>query len=414
MPIEASAAASRGHDASRVNVKPIQTMPAPPGNARSLFFAATFAMFTFGMVIALLGTLFGLPEMRARLGIDLAQQGLLFSLLSVGLLAASVLVGPSLDRWGSQRVLVTGACLVAVSLFGFAFATGFAAASAAAFLLGLGGGWLNAAGNALVSDVYAHDRGRMLNLLGMFFGVGALFVPLLVTIGFNRLSIAGTMTTCGCVALGCLVACALPSFHAQHAPGHFSFRQTLDAARHPGVALLALLLFFEGANEISFSGWTSTYLNIAGWSPRAATIILLGYWAMTVLGRSLSARAQAWLGNGRLVLFSALAATVGGLILLVPVRSLPVATVGAWTTALALSAIFPTTLAIAGDRFRAGAGNVFGVLFSAANLGSIVSPWLLGQVSQSWGVRVGMSVPLGGTMAVVACAWWIVAREPQA
>ena len=44
------------------------------------------AMFVFGMIIAMLGTLFGLPEMRERLGINLAQQGELFSILSFGML----------------------------------------------------------------------------------------------------------------------------------------------------------------------------------------------------------------------------------------------------------------------------------------------------------------------------------------
>jgi MFS family permease len=384
---------------------------AHPSNARALFVAGVAALFTFGMVIALLGTLFGLPEMRGRLGIDLAQQGELFSLLSIGLLVSSILVGPSLERWGARRVLVVGSAMVAAALVAFALARGFAAAAAAGLVLGFGGGWLSAASNALVSDVYAATRGRMLNLLGMFFGVGALFVPLLVTLAFGHLSIPGTLLVCAGVALVALVVCAAPAYPATHGSARFSFRQFIEAARHPGVALLALLLFFQGANEISFSGWTSTYIGLIGWSPRLATIVLLGYWVVTILGRLLSARAQAALGKGRLVVASATAATVGCLVLLVPTAHFPVVSAGAWLTAIALSAIFPTVLAVAGDWYGHRAGTVFGVLFSASNLGSIAAPWALGHVSQAYGVRIGMIVPLGGTLAVIACAWFLRARE---
>ncbi len=52
-------------------------------------------MFVFGMIIAMLGTLFGLPAMRERLGINLAQQGDLFSVLFIGLLVSTAVVGPT-------------------------------------------------------------------------------------------------------------------------------------------------------------------------------------------------------------------------------------------------------------------------------------------------------------------------------
>lgn len=60
----------------------------------------------------------------------------------------------------------------------FARAHSFAAASAAAILLGLGGGGLNTGTNVLVSDLYAAQREPMLNLLGIFFGVGAISMSL--------------------------------------------------------------------------------------------------------------------------------------------------------------------------------------------------------------------------------------------
>jgi fucose permease len=294
--------------------------------------------------------------------------------------------------------------MVTAALLAFALAQGFRAAAVAAVLLGIGGGWLNTATNVLVSDVYPDDRGRMLNLLGTFFGIGALFVPLVVAVGFNVLSIAGTMTLCAGVACASLVVSSALPFPPPHEGAAFSFTGMLGVAKSPGVWLLALLLLFQSGNEASLSGWTSTYVGAMGWSPRVATVILLGYWVMAILGRALSARAQSWIGKERLVVFCSAASLLGCMALLAAAGWLQGLAASAWLTALGFSAIFPTMLAIAGDRYHRFAGTVFGFLFTVGNVGSITFPWALGHISQGFGIRLGMIVPLAGTVLVLACA----------
>jgi MFS family permease len=156
---------------------------------RNLLFAGACAGITvFGIVIAMLGTVFGLPDMVARLHIDLAQKGNLFLLLYLGVFLASVVVGPLIDRIGNKMILLLSAALVAVAMAGFALAHSLAGAAAASVVLGIGGGGLNTSTSALVSDLYQENRGAMLNALGIFFGVGALAVPLLAA------ALAGTFT----------------------------------------------------------------------------------------------------------------------------------------------------------------------------------------------------------------------------
>jgi FHS family glucose/mannose:H+ symporter-like MFS transporter len=380
-----------------------------PAARRRLFAAAASAMFVFGMIIAMLGALFGLPALRERLGIDLAQQGKLFSVLSSGILVATAIVGPTLDRFGSRLVLVSASMMVTVALLAFALATGFGAAAAAALLLGVGGGWLNTATNALVSDVFHDDRGRMLNLLGTFFGIGALFVPAVIAASFGVLSVQGTMVLCAAVAAASTLFCAMQSFPPPHEGAAFSFGGMLGVAKDRGVVLFAVLLLFQAGNESALSGWTSTYVGSVGWSPRVATLILLGYWVTAVVGRAVSSRAQAWTGKERLVVICGALSIVGCVILLAAAGWLPGLAIGALLTSLGFSAIFPTVLAMAGDRYRRFAGTVFGFLFTVSNVGSIVFPWALGNVSQAFGVRLGMLVPMAGTLAVMACALVVLA-----
>jgi MFS transporter, FHS family, glucose/mannose:H+ symporter len=385
---------------------------ADPSVRRRLFVAAAMAMFVFGMIVAMLGALFGLPEMRERLGIDLAQQGDLFSVLFIGLLVSTAVVGPTLDRFGSKLVLVSASGMVTMALLAFALAHGFGAAALAALLLGVGGGWLNTATNALVSDVFPDDRGRMLNLLGTFFGIGALFVPLVVAVGFNILSIAGTMVLCAGVAGASTLVCAWLPFPPAHEGAAFSFAGMLGVAKDRGVLLFALLLLFQSGNEAALSGWTSTYIGSVGWSPRVATLILFGYWVMAIAGRALSARAQAWTGKERLVVFCGVLSIGGCVVLLAAAGWLPGLVAGALLTSLGFSAIFPTVLAMAGDRYHRFAGTVFGFLFTVGNAGSIAFPWALGHISQAYGVRLGMLVPLAGTLLVTACAVAVARRIP--
>lgn len=371
---------------------------------RPMFAAGASAMFVFGMIIAMLGALFGLPAMRDRLAIDLAQQGDLFSLLSVGLFASTVIVGPTLDRFGSKVVMVSAAGMVTTALLAFSLAKGFGAAAVAALLLGTGGGWLNAAANALVSDVYHDDRGRVLNLVGMFFGIGALFVPAIIAVGFDVLSVAGTMLLCAAVTAASLVFYAALPFPPAHEGASFSLGGMVGVARDRGVVLFAVLLLFQSANESALSGWTSTYVNSMGWSPRIATLILLGYWVTAIVGRAVSARAQAWTGKERLVVICGAMSVAGCVILLAAAGWLPGLAVGAVLTSLGFSAVYPTVLAMAGDRYRRFAGTIFGFLFTVGNLGGIISPWALGHISQTFGVRLGMIVPLVGALGVTACA----------
>src|SRR5580700_6773248 len=73
-------------------------------------------MLVFGIVLAILGTVFGLPAMRARLQISLAQQGTLFLLLYLGIFVASLLVGPLIDHLGAKANLLTSSLIVALAM----------------------------------------------------------------------------------------------------------------------------------------------------------------------------------------------------------------------------------------------------------------------------------------------------------
>lgn len=375
-----------------------------------LFGGAATGIFVFGIVMAVLGTLFGLPEMHARLKIDLAQQGNLFLLLYVGILLATLVAGPVIDAIGNKVILITSSVLVAAGMIGLAYAHSFGGASIPAVLLGLGGGGLNTSTNVLISDLYGENRGPMLNLLGIFYGIGALCIPLLAAVIAGHFAIAPQLLFCAGLSAACALLFLAMHFPAASAPQSFSWREALQVARYPGVLVLGFLLFCQSGNEASIGGWTSTYVGAAGLGARTATLILAGYWAALMAGRLAVWGLLKFVGKRQLVLASGVGALIGAAILLTN-RSQGMLVTGVLVIGLSYAGVFPTALAIAGDSYRKMVGTVFGLLFAIALIGGMWFPWAVGQISQQLGVRFGMAVPLAGAAAICILAWSILRSE---
>ena len=165
------------------------------------------------------------------------------------------------------------------------------------------------------------------------------------------------------------------------------------------VMLFAALLFFESGNESAIGGWTSTYVGSVGGAPRAATWILAGYWAGLMLGRVIGARILGRMRKERLVFISGVGSAIGTAVL-VASPSLIVMGSGAVIVGLSFAAIYPTTLAIAADRYQRLAGTIFGLLFAVGLIGGMLFPWIIGHLSEHYGLRTGMILPLIGAVMI--------------
>lgn len=381
-------------------------------NRKQLFAGACAGMFVFGIVLALLGTIFGLPVIRERLGVNLAQQGDIFLALFFGVFLSTILVGPIIDRFGNKPVLVIGAALVAVALVMFSAAQSFVPALVAGFLLGFGGGGLNTSTNTLVADIYTEDRGAMLNILGVFFGFGALFVPLLAATITGIFSVPQLLTAAAALSGLLAIAYLVLRFPPPTEPTGYSLLASIRAATIPGVLLFALLLFFQSGNESSIGGWTSTYVGSIGAPARTATWILAAYWAALMVGRLAGASLLKVMSKPALVLASGIGSAAGAAVMLMA-SSVPMVTIGAVIVGFSFAAIYPTTLAIAADRYQRQAGTIFGFLFAVGLLGGMSFPWALGHISQSFGVRSGMIIPLAGAIAITAIAAVIARKQTR-
>jgi len=142
-----------------------------------LYSISCAGMFVFGVVLALPGTVLGLPDVVARFDLTLADRGALIAALFLGMLSGSFVSGPLVDMAGHRRSLAVSAGLIALCLPLFAVAPNYPMALVALAAIGLASAGVNTASNALSSDLFPHQRGRRMNGIAVAVGAGGLSLP---------------------------------------------------------------------------------------------------------------------------------------------------------------------------------------------------------------------------------------------
>ena len=98
-----------------------------------LILAAIVAIFVYGMIAAMLGTI--LPELSDRFHLTPTQNGTIAFAQALGLIIASVGVGPLLDNEGDKIGLILGLVFIAIALFLLPRSRGFSSIVLLLFLL---------------------------------------------------------------------------------------------------------------------------------------------------------------------------------------------------------------------------------------------------------------------------------------
>jgi FHS family glucose/mannose:H+ symporter-like MFS transporter len=374
-----------------------ESRPAGAGRLQASAFAG---MFVFGIVMAVLGAI--LPTLFERIRIDKAEAGGLFLSMNFAMLLMSFFFGPIVDRFGFKLLLVLSSLLVALSFGLLAFASGYSFVILAAVVLGLGGGGLNGGTNVLTSDLNPGGRGPALNLLGIFFGFGALSIPFLIGTLLGWAGLVPILLVAAGLGLVPFAMFTTSAFPRPKQPQGFPIRQARTIAADPVLWVCAFILFFQSGNEFTLGGWISTYLHEGfGLTPMAASLVLAGYWAAVMIGRLAASRAVRRTGHHALVLGSAVLSLAAAL-LLVAAPAAGAAVAGAVLIGLGFAAVYPTTLATVGERFAALSGTAFSIIFTVALCGGMLAPWLAGLIAQGAGLRRGLLVP------VVNCAMIVI------
>jgi FHS family L-fucose permease-like MFS transporter len=342
-----------------------------------LIFAACLAIFVYGMVASMLGTI--TPGLAVRFGLANAQSGYLALAQGLGLVVASVSVGPLMDRRGKKAGLLLGLLFVAGGLLGLANATGYPVIVASMVLLGMGGGIVITGANALGSDVSESRRATVLNFLNVFVGLGGLATPFVAgnLLGSNpvRVAYAAAFLTIATLLVTLVLDVPAP-VRAVAARGG-----SADVFRRPILYLLASITFLYTACEFGIWNWLPKYLISRGMAePVALNILSLGFALGLLLGRVAVLPI--------LVKVPALTVTVTAAILMavttflfLHLANVTAVAVTVFIAGLAMAPVFPTTVSIVGDLFKRGSATAIGFTITCGFSGLVVSSPLIGLIA---------------------------------
>ena len=363
-----------------------------------------------GIATVMLGPL--LPSLIQRWNIQDAQAGTLFTANFTGQLCGA---------WFAARNLRTsvlyGTVMTAAGCAAMAWAS-FGIAHIALFCIGTGLGAGLTAGNIIAGTAVPALRARLLAILNVDWGIGAIACPLLV-----HATAAGGVglfffLTSALLATAALFAITIPRQIRSIAPATLASQSSSNAK--PRIPLSHLHLFLFGAAmllyvgvENALGGWLPSYAARTNLSARAASISLY-FWIAELCGRLLVAGLMALISEATLYR-SCLALLILTQALLCLAVHLSVTSLATLTilSGLTLAPVYP--LLISFLLARTGNNPRLGSLFAVASLGGATLPWLTGIVSTHFhGLRAGLLVPATGAILLLSMSAVITAKPSSA
>jgi fucose permease len=342
-----------------------------------LILAAILAIFVYGMIAAMLGTI--LPELSERFHLSPSQNGTIASAQALGLILASLCVGPLLDNEGNKLGMVLGLVFISFALFALPRSPGFRTILLLLFLLGVGGGTLVTAANSLVSDVGAAHRATALNLVNLFFGLGGLATPFIAANLFKR----NWVRLCYTIAFLAVTTLAIEILTQMPGPAGTGFilADAGPVLGRPVLFLIGLFLFLYIGCEVGMWNWLVRHLIAQGIpESQALNILSLGFALGLLIGRAaiLPILSHVPAITVTLIGSSAMAVTT---FLALRTNKPAAASVLVFLSGISMAPVFPTTIAIVGDAFPRMTSTAIGFVITCGWTGLAVSSRIIGAIA---------------------------------
>ena len=253
----------------------------------------------------------------------------------------------------------------------------------------MGGGILNGETNALVADISDEaEKGSRLSLLGAFYGIGALGIPVLLSFLAEYYSFEIILQGTGMIMLIGILFCLGIRFPAPKQPQGFPIKEGLGLLKESSLLLLSFILFFQSGIEGVCNNWTTLYLGQTTGIPENRALIAL---TCMVAGLTVARLLLVVLFKKikqETVLRTSLITAVAGFALLTFAPGFARAAIGMALIGAGLASTFPVILSIIGSRYASLSGTAFSVALVIALIGQTLLNSLTGIISQGYGIVV--------------------------
>jgi len=363
-----------------------------------VFAAACLGMLLFGMVFLSLGTVF--TFIKENYALNEVSAGSLSAILPFGILGGSLVFGPLVDRYGYKIALIISSILILFAFELIAFSFSFITLQIAFLFIGFGGGVINGAANALVSDISSEEKGANLSFLGVFFGIGAMGMPALLGLLSDVFSYSKIIAAVGYFIVLPIIYFLIIKFPApKHSQG-FPIKE-IPKLFNISLLLISLVLFFESAMEGITNNWTTTFLEQSiGVDAKSALFALTILNAALLLARIALGFLLKKIRPYIIQYVCLVLILIGGILLLIS-NDIFYSYTGVVLLGIGFAPAFPVVLGYVGELYSNLTGTAFSFAITIALIGNTAVNALVGIISKEYGISKFPFVLLGCAVLMI-------------
>lgn len=351
------------------------------------------SLFAFGLIVALLGSV--KLKLAPKIQADNAQFGKIVSVLQIAMVVMAIVAGIALDNLGFRLVIMMGGLTSAIAIFLIGAGNSRLSVAAACVLMGIGGQFVNVAGNTLAPRLFT-DKAAGSNVGNTFFGLGAFLIPIIAAQLLKRMSIRRALCIVSVFALIPAIVAFLGTFPTEEKSFNVAMIQGLLENIVTWIA--AVTLFCYIGLEVSMATWITTYASDLGADHSAAGNTLSIFFVFMMISRLIfGLQGQVThidlTPNGAYILcgLAILAALV--ITSMAAAKTLRRGRIAVGAAGFLFGPIFPTTIGVTFQHFEPSQyGTLFGLIFAIGLLGATFLPAWIGTIAKGKSVRQGLRV----------------------
>lgn len=354
-------------------------------NRKIAFISVFTGIFLFGVSMVIIGST--LSVLRERFGMSDIEAGGLFSILPFGLLVGSVTFGPVADKYGYRWVLTVAGLFLSLGFFGIAHAGSLFVLRSCIFLFGIGGGVINGASSALVSDLSVKEH-KITNLiwLGAFFGVGAFVTPIILSV-IEKSYYTLVIDVAGVLSLLIALLFAVIVYPVTVQKDKISFKLIPVFVKNRLFMALSFYLFFQSSFEAIVNNWTVSYFVDLRVGENKALLAFSSSVLGMILMRVLTGSVLRNFTFNRLMTLALIFLTAGLILLILPTPYF-IKVTGMFFIGAGLAPGFPVMLGSAGELFKEVSATAFSFAMLIALIGNTLINYITGVLTEKFGMGV--------------------------
>lgn len=360
-------------------------------------FAYYAALVMLGLTVAAFGPT--LPGLAAQTSSTFEQISIIFTVNSLGYAIGSLLGGVLYGRLPGQVVICGALLIMSVMIALIPIAPSLLLLIITLIVLGVGMGTLDVGGNTLIVWMFGDKVGPYMNALHFSFGLGAFLSPIIV----DRVivSTGGIKWVYWFLALLIIPVVVWLSRLPSPTDSGEQEKQARESSVAGGLSLALILmaaglLLLHVGGELGFAGFIFSYGDSVGLTETSSRLLNSSFWGALALGRLVSIPLAMRL-LPKMMLFLAY---IGAILSILIVMLAPGAEIALWVGTFgfgfSMGPVYASVINFA-ERRVAMTSTVTSILLVGGSVGSMIIPWLVGQVFASNGPNA-MMLLVGATV----------------